>query len=103
MLSDPAQDSERVVIANVSTKPGPGYPRCIVAPGEHPGISRPSFLRCEHARIVSAAQLETLAEQGLISPTKAGSDPLLRKLRAACVASAHTPLGAKAILERQRL
>ena len=103
VLSDPAQDAERVVIANLSTKPGPDAPGCRVMPGEHPGISRPSFLRCEHARIVPAAQLEALADQGLIAPTQPGSDALLRKLRAALTASLHAPQGAKAILERQRL
>lgn len=101
VLSDPAQDAERVVIANLSTKPGPDHPGCIMAPGEHPGISRPSFLRCEHARIVPEAHLEALAGRGLIAPTQPGSDALLNRLRAALMASPHAPVGAKAILARQ--
>lgn len=102
VLSDPAQDAERVVIANLSTKPGPDEPGCQVMPGEHPGVSRPSYLRSEHARIVTAAQLERLSSEGLISPAHPGFDALLRRLQAALAASAHAPLGAKAILERQR-
>lgn len=103
VLSDPGRDAGQVVIANLSTKPGPDHPVCIVAPGEHPGISRPSYLRPEHARIVTAAQLELLAEQRLIAPTNPASDALLRRLRAALAASPHAPLGAKAILARQHI
>lgn len=103
VLSDPAQDAERVVIANLSSKPGPDRPGCIVEPGEHPGISRPSYLRCEHARTVAAVQLEHLAGQGLIAPTQPAAAALLRRLRAALMASRHAPIEAAAILRHQGL
>ncbi|MGH9534236.1 MAG: hypothetical protein ACRD2E_05205 [Terriglobales bacterium] len=101
MLSDPVQDAERVVIANLSTKPGPDRPGCVVEPGEHSGISRPSYLHCEHARVAAAAQLEQLAAQGLIIPAHPAPTALLRKLRAALAASPHAPVEAAAILRHQ--
>jgi hypothetical protein len=88
----------QAVIANVSTKPGPDTPGCRLSPGEHRHISRPSWLRPEMARGVTAAQLELLADSGQILPTVDATPELLAKLRAALLASDHTPLGVKRLL-----
>lgn len=103
VLSDPGQDAEAIVIANLSTKPGPDNPGCLVAPGAHPGVSRPSYLRSERARVVSATDLERLAEQRLIVPTAQAPEALLRKLRTALANSPHAPIGARRILRQQRI
>lgn len=87
--------TESVVIVNVSTNPGPDNQPCAIHPGDHPGISRTSYLRCDKSQIVEATRLELLAEKQLISSTSSLSDALLSKLRQDLLASPHTPAGVK--------
>ncbi len=103
VLSDPNQDANTIVIANFSTKPGLDNPAIEARPGEHPGISRLSYLRCEKARTVSAAQLNQLIQDGSISQTHNTPDGLLRRMRAALANSQYTPKGIKSVLAQQRL
>ena len=104
IVSDPT--GGRVVIANFSTVAGPDNPMpgdCQVAPKEHPAISRPSFVRCEEARIADGERLTRLLAVRTLAPTKPAPAELLEKVRRALAASRHTPLEVKELLRTQGL
>lgn len=94
--------SASVVIANVSTNPGPDCEPCVIQPQEHPDISRVSYLRCDKSRLVQAAQLEALAKKQVISLASPASPTLLSKLRQGLLASQHTPMGVKEAVQRAK-
>jgi len=103
VVSDPGGDS-RVAVVNFSTVPGPDNPlppdACIAAK-EHPAIARPSFVRCEGARVWEAVDLDGLLAAGTLSPTKPAPPDLLAKAQRALMASRHTPTGVKELLRAQ--
>ena len=104
ILSDPM--GGRVVIANFSTVAGPDNPMpgdCQIAPKEHQAISRPSFVRCEEARIADGEHLTRLLAARMLARTRPATVDLLAKVRRALAASRHTPLEVKELLRIQGL
>ena len=100
VLSDPAK-SDRVVLANVSTKKCPSGGVCKVARGEHPAVSEDSYLRFREVRVASASQLTELIKKGLVQQTKDASVELARRLQYAILASPAVKLEAQEILKAQ--
>lgn len=81
IISDPAVDSEKVVIVNFTTHTVAEEPSCIVQKGEHPFVRHKTAVRYTDARLVSSANLETLREANLLTPQQQCSADLLKKLR----------------------
>ena len=102
VLSDPHQDPERVVIANISTDRGKNSgPDCILLPGEHPFVTRQSEIRCAEARITSVAKLDELVQKKLVEQKDDMSAALLAKAQRALRASSLVANGIKRILQSQ--
>ena len=55
VISDPVQDKERVLLVNFSSvKEGvPLDSACVLLPGEHPYISKDTFVYYRHAQVLS--------------------------------------------------
>lgn len=101
VLSDPAKDSDAVVIVNLSTKPGPDNPPCIVQPGEHNTISRQSYVRFEKARKTTLNALERGLAGNILSLSTEISAELLRRIQTHLLVSHHVPSELKKILRDQ--
>jgi hypothetical protein len=68
---------------------------------EHPALSRPSFIRCDQAKVWQASDLDRLLTTMTLSATKPASPALLAKARRALATSRHTPIEVKALLKTQ--
>ena len=101
-LSDPGR-SDRVVLANVSTKRCTSGEVCVVAPKEHERVSAESYLRFDEVRVSPRADLDRLFESGTLQATTDASPELLRKLQRAILESIAVPLEAKDLLRNQGL
>jgi hypothetical protein len=102
VVSDPAPNPHRVVIANFSTlpspKPDPPEVRAACDGGEHPSLGHESFIRCDLARVASVEDLERLLRARQLAATKPAPAPLIQKVRLALLASKNTILEVKEIL-----
>jgi hypothetical protein len=96
--------SGRVAFVNFSSVPGPGPipPDAEIRAREHPALTKPlSYVRCEMARVCLAQELDRLLAIRQLSATKPAPPALLAKVRRALLASRHTPLEVKALLDAQ--
>jgi hypothetical protein len=103
VVSDPTRDA-RVAVVNLSTDPGPENPvpaDAQVAPKDHPALSRPSFIRCDQAKVWQAPDLDKLLATKTLSATKPATPALLAKARRVLATSRHTPIEVKALLKTQ--
>ena len=98
VLSEPGRVA---VIVSASTK-NLGLDLPIIEPGEHPSLSRRSFVRCEKARLVAADVLQQTLDRGVIHQSHPLSPGLLARIRAAILASEHTPGEIKEVLQPTR-
>ena len=104
VISNPATN-ERVVIANVSSRPCPSGEVCIIRKGEHASCSRDSYVRFQEVRVAARAQLERLLATGKLKQSRdADHDaPILKRVRRAVAASKAVPLEAVRLLHDQGL
>ena len=65
VISDTANDSDRVVIASLTTYEPHKEDVCILDPGDHPRISHKSCVAYNETRATSLEKLITLNAQGL--------------------------------------
>lgn len=100
IISDP-DESERVVVANLSTKPCPSGEELRVEPHEHDKLSQPSYLRFDNVRVTDGRKLAQLINgNGFQVTTNAGAT-LLAKIQQAVCASRAVPIEAKDLLGEQ--
>jgi len=102
VISDPTKN-ERVVVANVSSKPCPSGEVCIIRKGEHSFCSRDSYVRFREVRVAARAQLETLlAAKKLTQSRDADHDtPILARIQRAVATSKAAMNEAVGILKSQ--
>jgi len=101
--SDPAIDSEQIVLVNLTTFEEEEESCCIINAGEHPFVVRKSCIRYKDARIASATALRKLAESGQMAPREAVPSDLLARIRNGASESDFFPEGCRRILEDQSL
>jgi hypothetical protein len=101
VASDPAIDSKRIVVVNVSTKPCPCGKACVVNPNEHAALSETSYIRCDYANVTSFDALKAGFDGGVVTMSKTVSSALLARIQERLLRSVHTRREIKAILTEQ--
>lgn len=98
LLNDPATQEQKVVIVNLSSlKKGQAFdPACPLYPGDHPFVTRDSYVVYAFARIVAASQLVEGVRQGRLVPMEAMEARLVDRICQGLLESRHTPLKVKA-------
>lgn len=103
VLSDPGQDSENVLIVNVTTY-GPGKDdSCILNVGDHPFLAHKSCVRYLSARIASAAKIELALAEGLLEERQPVSCDVLARMRRGAARSPYLPHEHRRLLADQGL
>jgi hypothetical protein len=100
VLSNPT-DSGLVVLANLSSDPGPCEIRCAVSPSELRSLAHSSFLRCDKARLGRVADLETALGRDLMIQSQPLAPDVVARLQAALGQSRLVALETKNILREQ--
>ena len=104
VISDPAIDSDSVVIVNFTTHTINEKSTCIVQKGEHPFIRHKTSVRYADARLTSEEDLKKLLKANLLTPKEQCSAALLTKLRLGASKDVHLlPEECKELLDRQGL
>ena len=102
ILSDPER-GDRVVIANVSTKPCTSGEVCVVERAEHDRVSATSYLRFDQVRVRDRTQIDQLLDSGTLQGTTDAPAALLAKLQRAVLGSKAVPKEAQDLLRAQGL
>jgi hypothetical protein len=102
IVSDPGVDADRVLIANL-THWDDRYadPACRLAGGDHPFITKDTYVNYEDARIVALADLETGEKRGIFERRQALSPALLQRIRDGAIQSEFCPNKCKRLLSEQ--
>lgn len=103
VISDPAQDPERVLIVNLTSWNDRQDRSCVVEVGEHPFVHHRSCVRYSGAKVVRVDQLDALKRNGSLLPLAPISRRLLKRVRLGAERSPHTELGHIEILRAQGL
>jgi hypothetical protein len=104
VISDPAADSERVVIVNFTKHTTEKEEDCVVEPGEHPFVKVKTLIQFRDAKCCRLADLETLLKANQLTPHKPVTAALLQRIIASASSnSGKLPQGCKACLEDQNL
>jgi hypothetical protein len=101
VLSDPSR-GDRVVLANISSRPCPSGEVLELRQGEHPFVSHTSYLRFAEVRVADRGSLEKLSTAQL-RPSHDLTPDLLRRIQVAVAASKVAPIEAARILRAQGL
>jgi hypothetical protein len=104
VISDPARDSQRVLIVNFTTWEPHLDQACIIDAGEHPFVVGRTVVNFARARIVTDAALEQVRTVGRLQLLQDALSPvLLAKIRDAAMISTTLSLEAADILIDQEL
>ena len=103
VLSDPSQNSEKIVITNFTSNTPNEEQHCIVKVGEHSFIKWDTAVRFRDSKVVSDASLQSLIRSLLLKRTDPLSPALLKRVREGADASDFLPEECREILEDQGL
>ena len=104
VISDPLLDAAQpVVIVSLTSYRDDKDQTCILQPGEHPFIVKPTLVYYEDAREIPNAHLEGLANEGKLVRQDNVTPQLLGKIRKGAAESKRIPLGCRKILAEQGL
>jgi hypothetical protein len=103
IISDPAQDSNRIVMANFTSWRADKDQSCIVKVGEHRFITRRSCVHYGEDRLITLAAYEQLLASRSLSPHDPVSGDLLKRILDGAAVSPFLPLGNRQILVEQGL
>ena len=81
IISDPDLDPQRVLMVNFSSWKPYRDRACIVEPGDHPFLIRPSCVNYPEARVTSADVLDRLQAANQLFPRQPLSLDLLARIR----------------------
>lgn len=81
VLSDPAKNSECILLVSVTTWRADKDSSCLIQRGEHPFVTRDSCSYYEDARAVKLAQLYPRKDAGLLKMRAPLSEALLVRVR----------------------
>jgi hypothetical protein len=102
VVSDSRADPTQVVIANMTTDRGIDR-SCILNPGDHPFVNRPTCIRYDMARIVTNAELERHVSSNAIRLQDPVSADVLERIRQGAATTDHITFGCKQVLIEQGL
>ncbi len=103
ILSDPAQDADRLVMVSFTTFRRDKDQTCVLRPGDHPFVTRDTLVCYADARIATNAQLESLVSKGLMKRNKPVSAELLQRIRQGAWKTDEISLEAREVLVDQGL
>jgi hypothetical protein len=103
IVSDPAQDPDRVVVVNLSTEPSLGDVGYVLEAGVHRSITQPSYIRCDLVIISTFENIKALQQRNAITVHKKVSPEVLTRIHHALAESRRPSQDVKAILRAQRL
>ena len=103
VTSDVEQDSEQVVIANLTSRQFDIDTSCVLTDGDHPFIVRDTVIAYDRAQCVSLQVLENLLHIRQIHLHESFSAHILCRIRTGLMRSPHTIGDLKDIIKRQNL
>jgi len=103
IISDPAQDSDRIVTANFTSWRADKDQSCIVEPGEHRFTKVRSCVDYRRDTLITLAQYEQFLASRALAPHDPVSPDLLRRILDGAGVSPHLSLGNRQILVDQGL
>ena len=103
VLSDPSQNSDRILIVNITSWKLYHDPSCPVEIGDHEWIKKRSLVNYKQARFISLDRLEELATLGQLERHVPAGATLLRKMRRRAGDSHHLLPAYYALLDDQGL
>lgn len=104
VVSDPAKDAARVVIANLTHwDERYGDPACRLRPGDHPFVTKDTFVNYEDAKAVGLADLEAGERRGIFERRQPVDAALLQRIRDGLMRSEFCPNKLKRLLWEQGL
>lgn len=80
VISEPQQDSERVVIVSLTSHREDKDQSCVLDVGDHPWIRHKTCVSYRDTKCVAESQLDSLVQRSLLEPREAATDDLLAKL-----------------------
>ncbi|MCC6969198.1 MAG: hypothetical protein IT434_03170 [Phycisphaerales bacterium] len=98
VISDPYMNAERVVVVSVTTLRAQADQACVLHPGEHPFIERPSYVFYAKAKILPLAFITRYTTR-----MEPASDRVLERLLEGAASSEHLETGIRFLLEQQGL
>lgn len=104
VLSDPARDPDRVVIANVNTVrdyTSAAEAICRLSPGDHPFIRHASYVNFAEARIVTLTALVGQSRAGKLTPQPPADAALVRRIQLALAESPRAKIECYRVLDSQ--
>lgn len=102
VISDPQQNSDQIVIVNLTSFRPDKDQACVLDVGDHPFIQKRTCVNYADAKVQPAASLQKLLDSGKIKSHAKCSSELLAKIRAG-VAESMMELGIADVLAEQGL
>ncbi len=103
ICSDPAVDSDRILMVSLTTFRAKEEICCMVAAGEHPFVKHRSCIRYKDARIASARELAILLSSPQMTQREPVSAELLARIRRGAYESEYLPEECRRLLQNQSL
>jgi len=103
IISDPAMDAERIVVANFTSWRADKDQSCIVEPGEHSFVTRRSCVHYAEDKLIALKQYAQLLGVAAIVPQDPVTRKLLDRILDGAAISPFIPLGNRQILVDQGL
>ena len=105
VISDPRIDQHSVLVVNVTSMRGKhwGDTTCVLQPGDHPFIKRPSLLLYAAARLHANAALDRELSAGRIQLQEPVSAEVLTRIREGAMQSPNMRFGYQELLKQQGL
>ena len=103
VVSDPALDSDNIVLLNFTSYEPEEEDCCIANAGEHQRITKRSCIRYKDGRVSSVAHINKLIETGTMRRQKSVTLGLLERIREGASKSDFLPEGCRRVLEDQGL
>jgi hypothetical protein len=98
VINDPAAHGGTALIVNISELRSGAETTCVLKAGEHPFITKDSYVRYMSARGPSATDIAQAIKAGKLKPHQTANPALLAKLRAGAQASTMLATELKALL-----
>jgi hypothetical protein len=103
ILSDPAQDDQKVVLVSITTLEPHKDQACLIPRGSHPWVTHDSCVAYDFARMVKLADLFALKDSGKIQLQEPLAATLLKKIQQSTAQSTRCPMRFAEVLIDQGL
>ena len=104
VVSDPAKDSQRVLIVNMTTVRNRFHdPACVLNAGDHREVKHQTYMNYRDSRIVRNSALEAQLSTGQIAVNEKVSECVLDRIRRGAASSDYIPMAHRELLVEQGL